>query len=494
MFTICLIILITISCVVKPLSNYDEIWNFNIGRCIANGLIPYKDISMVSTPLLGFILAIPLKLFGQEMFYTRVVTIIITLLCFLFIFKILKVLKIRREIANITVIIILSLICNQLHINYNILILFFVLQIALFELNALKNQKWNKCIVDFFIGLLAGLSICSKQSIGLIISVVSIIVPIINIRKREDVIFEFRRAFSRAIGIMLPLIVFVVYLRQNGAFESFLDYSVYGIKTFSNYYSYKDFFFHMNNLYKALIILTPVTIAISIIVNGILRFKNKDDFSCFILALYSLAMFFEVFPIADVSHFSIAIILSILLFVYCLKLIGNTNKKFKEMNFKYIMEFMDACSILLILFVTLLMEYCYRDKLGMISKYDYQNHFRYVEITADCNKSITTINEFSAVKEKKVYMLDASAAIYMIPIDRYNKDYDMFCIGNLGTGGEDAVIERIKNEDALYLIQKDDTNLNWQNPKKVREYIKENMELIGSKDRFDVYQNKEINK
>lgn len=63
--------------VIKPLENLDEMWNFNVARCIANGLIPYKEISMVSTPLLGFLTAIFLKIFGTEMFITRVLAAVL---------------------------------------------------------------------------------------------------------------------------------------------------------------------------------------------------------------------------------------------------------------------------------------------------------------------------------------------------------------------------------------------------------------------------------
>ena len=145
-FAICLILLITMSCVVKPLSNLDEIWNFNIGRCIANGLVPYRDISMVSTPLLGFILAIPLKLFGQEMFYTRVVAIIVAVLNFFVIYKILKNLGIRKEIIRLVEIIILAPNCELIRIDYNVLVLLFILTIIYLEIKALKNEKWNKIL------------------------------------------------------------------------------------------------------------------------------------------------------------------------------------------------------------------------------------------------------------------------------------------------------------------------------------------------------------
>lgn len=492
MFAICLILFITISCFVKPLSSLDEVWNFNIGRCIANGLIPYKDISMVSTPLLGFILAIPLKLLGQEMFYTRAVILIIVLLSFFCISKIFKNLGIRKEIVYWTYIIIAVSICDFIRIDYNVLVLLFVLQIILLEVKTIKNERWKKEIVDLIIGLLAGLSICSKQSVGLIISFISVFIPILFIENRNDVIAEFKRFFIRAIGIMLPLITFFIYLRSNGAFDSFLNYSIYGVKTFTNSLSYFDFIMSTNYLNRAIAIIIPATIAIAIFINVVFKFKKKADYTCLVLALYSLGMFSIVYPISDVTHFMIAIIPGIILLVYCFKLMLDTSKELRKLNYKYILEFTGVCSLLLMLSVTLLTEYAYRDRLGMISKYDYQKHFRYIDISAELNESITTINEFSAVKEKKVYILDATAAVYMIPIDRYNKDYDMFCIGNLGAGGENEIIDRIKNEDALYLIKKDGENINWQNPNKVRAYMKENMEYVGSKDMFDIYQNRAI--
>ena len=36
--------------IIKPISNLDEIWNYNTARAISEGLIPYKDISMITTP------------------------------------------------------------------------------------------------------------------------------------------------------------------------------------------------------------------------------------------------------------------------------------------------------------------------------------------------------------------------------------------------------------------------------------------------------------
>ena len=36
--------------IIKPISDLDEIWNYNTARAISEGLIPYKDISMITSP------------------------------------------------------------------------------------------------------------------------------------------------------------------------------------------------------------------------------------------------------------------------------------------------------------------------------------------------------------------------------------------------------------------------------------------------------------
>lgn len=102
---------------------------------------------------------------------------------------------------------------------------------------------------------------------------------------------------------------------------------------------------------------------------------------------------------------------------------------------------------------------------------------------------IKEIDTFITSQEKKVYILDASAAIYMIPIDRYNKDYDMFNKGNLGSLGEEGQIEKLKDsKDKIVLIKNQKYNRNWQNPEKVREYIIENMNKTGEVGVFDIYE------
>ena len=98
-FWLCVVLSIIIIIVIRPLQDLDEIWNFNVARCITNGLVPYRDISMVSTPLLGFLLAIPIKIFGQQLFVERVVSIIMSVGIFVSVYKILRLIRVREEVS-----------------------------------------------------------------------------------------------------------------------------------------------------------------------------------------------------------------------------------------------------------------------------------------------------------------------------------------------------------------------------------------------------------
>lgn len=87
----------------KGLGGLDEVWNYNVARCIQDGLLPYRDISMITTPLFSAICSIFLKFFGNELIIMRILS------CFLFggifftMYKILRKLKINQGISLILI-------------------------------------------------------------------------------------------------------------------------------------------------------------------------------------------------------------------------------------------------------------------------------------------------------------------------------------------------------------------------------------------------------
>ena len=77
----------------------------------------------------------------------------------------------------------------------------------------------------------------------------------------------------------------------------------------------------------------------------------------------------------------------------------------------------------------------------------------------------------------------------MIPIDRYNKNFDMFQKGNFGKDGENGQIDKINSqENVRYMILREDYIQNWQTPQSVITYVRENFNKIGEVGVYDIYE------
>ncbi|MBO5349949.1 MAG: glycosyltransferase family 39 protein [Clostridia bacterium] len=474
---------------VRPLSNLDEIWNFNIARCISNGLVPYKDISMVATPLLSFITAIFLKIFGTEMFITRILAAILAILNLILVYRICKKLEISKTITSILILIITFILRDYFCLDYNFFVLAIGLAIILLEIRNVKNEK-STIATQIFIGILGGLSFCTKQSIGLLICFIIVINQLFFIKNKPDIKKLLKPILFRVIGIIIPIIAFIIYLLCNNAFMEFLDYCIFGIKTFSNNIAYTSLVQSKDRLIKILSIFIPIILIASVIINIVTKCLKKENKTFYLLNIYCLPIFAIVYPIADNIHFLIGIIPALILLTYSIMWIV---KRYIKLPAKYILEFLEITSMIGLILFTIYVEFKNLETLGDLSKYTTLNNFKYIHVSQSLNDSIQEIDNYINSSDKKVYILDACAAVYMIPIDRYNKNYDMFNKGNLGSGGEGAQIENIKNEDAKYLIMSDENNRNWQTPESVVAYIKENLNKIGTIGEYDIYENKITN-
>ena len=278
-----------------------------------------------------------------------------------------------------------------------------------------------------------------------------------------------------------------VYLIVNNIWTEFLDYTIYGIKTFSNKIGYINLIKYYELPVKILSILVPVTIMYMYFISVAKEPQKKEQKNIFILFVYSVACFIVTFPISDSIHFLIGSMPSIISLIY---IVWTILKKIKFKNKTFSIEFVKAFSILLIVYLMIL-------TLVLIGTYfkDYLNfsnlkHFKFIPSELD-NKIIEIDNYILEQNSKgnKVYILDATACIYMIPLDKYNKNYDMFLKGNLGSKGEKGQIEKLQNEEnVIVLIMNENYSRNWQNPEQVRKYIIENWRKIGEISTFDIYQ------
>lgn len=487
-FWVGIFILILATILVKPLSNLDEMWNYNIARCISNGLVPYRDISMITTPLLGFITAIFLKIFGTEMFVTRVLAAVLAMLNITLMYKIFKNLKMNKVIAKISIFLIVLSLLEFFCLDYNFFVITFILAIILCEI---KLQKKNIKIQHIVVGILAGLSICTKQSIGLLVCIAVVLNRFFFIKSKSETKIYLKEILYRAIGIFVPMFVFVIYLLITKSFGDFINYSVLGITTFTNKIPY-NYLLKSNLLVVSfLAVIAPAFIVTAIIENTYFKIVKKIKPFFYILTVYSIPAFAIVYPIADNMHLLVASIIPIILIIYTTYRIILKSPKFKyeDTVFKYLMELVEIIMTLCIVIYLAFFEIGNMDRLSNLSKYTKTNNFRYMYIDSDLKNSIEEIDKYIMSQEKNVYILDSTSVAYMIPINRYNKNYDMFMKGNFGVGGEEILIDRIKNEDAKYLLLKDEYDSNWQAPTTVIEYVKQNLERTGSVGMyFDIYE------
>ena len=544
----------------NPLGDLDEIWNYNVARNIAKGLIPYKDISTITTPFLPMLNSLFLKFFADELIVMRVLASALITAIVYTIYKILKKVTGESNISIIVAFMFLLLLRKNYCIDYNYMTLFLAFLLAYLELrnnssirrnkdetrfenNKTKNNKKEidkKVIVhEILQGVLAGLAVCTKQSVGFFIAIATLIFPV---TQRSTL----KKMGLRISGMAIPGILLIIYFTVTGAWSEFFSYAVNGISTFSNTIPYK-MLYKENNIIEVLARTLPVVIVFIIIITIIFLIKNykrikvdsedvkeKDEDvdelskkaiakyfnkyrfqkNIIILTIYSLPMLIMIYPIADKIHFLIGSLMVWVEFTYIVlyffktilskivdKIINKTKtNKLNELEIeneetrvksvvRYIYKSMTI--IICIVFVDVIVSGICQNVM-LYNKEDINkeiSHYKGIEVPNNLKERIAAIEEFTnrmKKENKKVYILDAEAAVYNIPLDVYIKNYDMFLKGNIGKYGEDGIIEQIKNDEdnIVYLIKQEGHALNWQTPTKVIEYVKNNMKELEKVDIF----------
>ena len=304
-------------------------------------------------------------------------------------------------------------------------------------------------------------------------------------------------AITRIVGILIPVVILFIYLIISGAMQDFINYAVLGISTFSNKISYVSLFQSDKIEIRLLSILMPISImlmAIILIVTKALKKENEKIQNVLTILIYSFSIIIVMYPISDEIHFLIGSLISIIGLIYVIIEVGkklynkiNYDKKYKAYKIITLIIWLLAFVIILTKAINNIYVYAKTEKNTEIS------HFKNIEVSSNLKDRINEIDNYILEKEqegKKVYIFDAEAAIYMIPLDKYNKDYDMFLKGNIGKDGEEGQIEKIKQrqENELFLIRKENLKTNWQTPLNVIKYVRENLDKIDEVSIYEVYE------
>ena len=535
--SIFLIIALAIAVVVIPkaIGNLDELWNFNFANNVENGLVPYRDFNMVQTPLLPIVNAIFLAIFGNELIVMRILACLLCAGVLFTFYKILNLLKANKGISLFVVMALFYMLKDYFCMDYNFAVLFVTLIIIYIELkrnlynkeniNAteigdtieslntnkscnqnstnketkennktdLKNNKLNNWKTDLILGILAGICIMLKQSTGAIVTIALLGYNLLLVRSKEEFTQYLKSTGIKILGVLIPVTLIFIYLAINGAVDDFWDYCIAGIKTFTNKIPYSRLLDNEKLYIKILSIVAPITFMGTFLYSV---FKGNKTF--LIISSLSIASFSAVYPIADEVHFLIGIlptgiIICIILDFLIKAIVRGISKLINKISNreKYINIWLEYFLIFMVIGITVWYGY---KSIPNIKDYfanckNDVKHFANIVITDYTYQKIQAMDYFIKNQDKPVYILDAEAALYQIPLDIYYKDYDMFLIGNVGSKGEEGQIEKLqKDTNKIVIIKSDGVYLNWQNPNKVREYIKQNMDYKYSILYFDVYE------
>ena len=493
------IILIAIASNILPreLGNLDELWIYNSAKNIVDGLLPYKDFNLVTTPFLPILASVFLKIIGNELIVMRGLAIILCTAIVCMIAIIMKKLKIKSNIIYISLILIISLLKEHFCIDYNFFNLFLILCIIYLEILIWEEEgKIKKSIRgDFAIGILAGMTIGFKQTTGIVILIIAIANKVLIAIKKEEWKEIVKIVFIRMAGALVPIALLAMYLSFNQLWSEFFNYTIFGVKEFTNLIPYTRLFKNSNLIIQILATILPIALCYMYFITVARNDKTENDKKLFYIFCYSVASLIVIFPISDEIHFLIGIIPCIIGVVYSVEklIIWLETKITKEKIKIFITEFVKCGLIIGVTLITLENVRNFFDYSKQIKQQQTFKHYSYIPISDGIYNRIETIHDYIKKQSNKVYILDATAVVFKIPIDQYYKNYDLFLKGNLGKDGSNKLIEHIKTlNNEQILIQK--SSRNWQTPEDVVEYVEKNWNKVGEIDMFDIYEKKKEKK
>ena len=336
------LVLFLVARLTAPATDLDEVWNYNTANAFAMGLIPYKQVSMITTPLLPMINSIFLKIVFNGIITYRVVMGIIFALIVLFIYLIIRELSSKKLLSYICAFFIGTLLINKFLLDYNYLFLLISLVIAFLEIRDIKKNENFNFNHNLCVGLLTGLAFLTKQTIGLLLIIVVIFEVFIYMKKTgfDLQITKFIKLIGvRIFGMMIPIIIFLIYLGITGAFNDFINYAIKGVREFSNnvpYYRLFDSNDKVVSIISRLFIIVYIPLFITFILESIKNNKLKDELiNIYVLAFCSIPVIAIIYPISDDFHLIVASVFVLIVVAYLLIFLLNEINKFVKFDVFY---------------------------------------------------------------------------------------------------------------------------------------------------------------
>ena len=431
-FLVFIFVYLIYSVLIFPNNYGDPINNYGFSYAITRGLLPYIDFNTISTPLYSFVMSIGLFLWNNYSMFLLEQALLVTIMFYL-------LNQIYGKKSYILLLVICLLGCYSINATYNFFA-FFLMILLLFLEEKYKDK-------DYLIGIVIGLAILSKQTVGVLLIIPSLIYY-----------FKYKKKLlKRFIGLFGVGLVFTLYLVITNSFMKFIDLCFLGLFDFSskNGHAFNMFFYAS---------------IIAFITSIIITIKNKKD----IKNIYLLLGISFVIPLFDLCHFSIYILCIILQVLPFIK---------KHENYLGFLSFVLSIVIVIISYIAL--RDIYKPVLNKELK-----HFEY--LTNGKYNYETTVKYYKLFDEYPDALLLSYAKMeYDISRDKDIDYFDILLYGNYGYNGSNKMIEKINNMHDIYIIVDEKTYLDnssdSQFDKTIIEYVINNYEEVDKRYDFLIY-------
>ncbi len=421
----------------------DQIYNYGFSYAISRGEVPYRDFNMIIPPMGAFIYAIPLLIGGSYLEFNLFQSF---LLCVLF-FYLFKLYDEKAWFILFVLMIIVPLpLVSILFQGYNfLLILEFVILLYLE-----KNKK-----SDYLIGILLGVAILTKQTVGILLCLSTFVY----------LIKDYKKFIKRIIGLFIPCLIFFIYLILTKSFTAFFDLCFLGMFDFTKknggFRKYlSDFSFYL--------------FMIEIIGLCFLMIKYRKDENTLRELVYIFLFSSIAVPLFDYLHVVYFTFVFLLFFVGKIKI----SEKYKWGINVYILS--SVVGVVWFLFF-------YNFKMPNIENY---NNFKWFICTEKNSKEFAMIISYMK-KRPNTILLSENTYLIKIILDREINYFDLLNYGNHGYNGSNKLISMLNKEKDKYLLVNMEAykrkNLRQQFNKEVIEYVLKNYQKVDKLGVYDIY-------
>lgn len=430
----------------------DELWPYDLCRAITMGFVPYKDYPIVSMPLFGYLFTIPL-LISRTLFAYRVMTAIFFSVMLIAMYLLIE----KKTSAGYALCAALFAARFVELATYNMLIMFEALLILCCL--RLKNRKTG----FFLIGILAALAPLTKQSSGsILLLLVTGLVFFSAIRNRNKKIFAVYLA-----GVVIPLVIFLIYLVCTSSFYEFWDCCFWGLFSFGG----ENAAVHPEGT-------LPMVVTVIAGIAGDIYFwvKKRDEESLFHL-LTGIAIVSNAVPIFEYYHIVMGGLFFLIPVTY---LIREFAPKIIHINIAPVIAVM-ILGIIGFFSFDVILNTRLSGKWEELKLIPSAGEFDYLEPLVNAKNKLES-------EGKNVVVFSSSSVVLAILDEDCDPPYDMFLKGNLGSKDPlDYAKEACGDSNNVIFITRDYNEENRQNPDGILEYVESHCDPVGSYENWIIY-------